>query len=99
MAIERLEMLDLDGAIVTVGALRCQKAIVGKILERGADYLVVLKANRGKKFIAGRDHGADTGFSRTPAERPIHDACDEGHGRLMRRWVFICPLARALELY
>ncbi len=45
---ELLDTLDLKGSIVTLDAMGCQKAIVSKILERGADYLVTLKANQGK---------------------------------------------------
>src|SRR5947209_18688840 len=39
-----LEMLVLKNSIVTLDALGCQKTIAGQILERGADYLLVLKA-------------------------------------------------------
>jgi hypothetical protein len=36
------------------------KAIAGRILERGADYLLVLKANHGKAFLAVRGSVATT---------------------------------------
>ena len=41
-----LELLDLDGAVVTTDALGCQKAIAEKILAGGADYLLQVKGNQ-----------------------------------------------------
>lgn len=94
---ELLEVLDLKGAIVTLDAMGCQRAIASKILERGADYLVALKANQGKKFTAVQELCATTCFGRSPLHRPIHDEFDDGHGRLVRRRVFVCPGAPTLE--
>ena len=79
---ELLEVLDLEGTIVTLDAMGCQRAIVTKIREKGADYLVTLKANQGKKFAAVQELCATPCFSRSPRHRPVHDAFDEGHGRL-----------------
>jgi predicted transposase YbfD/YdcC len=39
-------MLDLDGALVTIDAIGCQKRIAKKIVDRGGDYLLVVKANQ-----------------------------------------------------
>lgn len=41
-----LEMLALKGCIVTVDALNCQRATANKVLERGGDYVLALKANQ-----------------------------------------------------
>jgi len=41
-----LELLDLHGAIVTIDAMGCQKAIAAKILERGGDYVLTVKDNQ-----------------------------------------------------
>ena len=92
-----LDVLDIKGAIVTLDAMGCQRAIASKILERGADYLVTLKANQGKKHSAVQELCATTCFSRSPVHRPVHDEFDDGHGRLVRRRVFVCPDAVALE--
>jgi predicted transposase YbfD/YdcC len=94
---ELLDVLDIKGAIVTLDAMGCQRAIATRILERGADYLVTLKANQGKKFTAVQELCATTCFSRSPRHRPVHDEFDDGHGRLVRRRVFVCPNAPALE--
>src|SRR3954449_7876008 len=41
-----LELLDLDGALVTIDAIGCQKGIAQKIISRGGDYVLVVKANQ-----------------------------------------------------
>src|SRR5580693_7755042 len=40
-----LERLELKGALVTIDAMGCQTDIAEKIVERGGDYLLALKAN------------------------------------------------------
>ncbi len=44
---ELLELLQLEGAIVTIDAMGCPRAIAEKIRDRGADYTLALKANQG----------------------------------------------------
>ena len=58
---------------------------------------MVLKANQGRKFIAVQELCAATCFSRSPRHRPVRDEFDDRHGRLVRRRVFVCPDAPALE--
>lgn len=41
-----LEVLDLHGALVTIDAMGCQKAIAAKIVERGGDYALTVKDNQ-----------------------------------------------------
>jgi predicted transposase YbfD/YdcC len=41
-----LELLDVHGALVTIDAMGCQKAIAAKIRERGGDYLLTVKDNQ-----------------------------------------------------
>ena len=49
---ELLDTLHLDGAIVTLDAMGCQKDIAARIRAKGADYLLALKANHGRAFEA-----------------------------------------------
>ena len=42
-----LDMLIIEGAIVTIDAMGCQRAIAGKIVEKKADYVLALKGNQG----------------------------------------------------
>jgi predicted transposase YbfD/YdcC len=94
---ELLEVLRLDGCIVTLDAMGCQKEIAERIRAKGADYLLVLKANHGRAFEAVREHFERTCFGRGSGGRPVFDAFDEGHGRLVRRRVFVSPAAMDLE--
>jgi predicted transposase YbfD/YdcC len=94
---ELLDTLQLDGCIVTLDAMGCQKEIAAKIRARGADYLLVLKANHGRAFGAVREHFERTCFGRGSGGRPVFDAFDESHGRLVRRRVFVSPPAAGLE--
>jgi len=41
-----LELLDLQGALVTIDAMGCQKAIARKIVDQGGDYALVVKDNQ-----------------------------------------------------
>jgi predicted transposase YbfD/YdcC len=41
-----LALLDLDGALVTIDAIGCQKAIAQKIVAGGGDYVLVVKGNQ-----------------------------------------------------
>jgi predicted transposase YbfD/YdcC len=42
---ELLKLLDIEGCIVTIDAMDCQKAIAKDIIETRADYLLSLKIN------------------------------------------------------
>jgi predicted transposase YbfD/YdcC len=67
-ALEVLEMLSLEGCIVTADALHCHRAMATKILKRGGDYVLTIKADRGPLFAAARRQLARSG-KRSTAER------------------------------
>ena len=92
-----LDTLHLDGAIVTLDAMGCQKDIAARIRAKGADYLLALKANHGRAFEAACEHFERTCFSRGAGGRPACDAFDDSHGRLVRRRVFVNPAIGELE--
>ena len=43
---ELLRLLDINGCIVTIDAMGCQKAIAKQIVDQGGDYLLALKGNQ-----------------------------------------------------
>jgi predicted transposase YbfD/YdcC len=94
---ELLDTLHLDGCIVTLDAMGCQKGIAERIRAKGADYVLVLKANHGHAFEAVREHFERTCFGLGSGGRPVFDAFEEGHGRLVRRRAFMDPAAKDLE--
>src|SRR3982751_5200261 len=69
-----LETLSLKNCIVTLDAMGCQKTIAGRILERHADYLLVLKANQGKAFRATKECCEQHCFARGAKGRQDLDA-------------------------
>src|SRR5205085_10552903 len=42
-----LDMMAIEGAVVTIDAMGCQRGIATKIIEKKADYIVALKGNQG----------------------------------------------------
>jgi len=42
-----LDMLAIEGAIVTIDAMGCQREIAAKIMDKKADYILALKGNQG----------------------------------------------------
>jgi predicted transposase YbfD/YdcC len=87
VAIPRLlELLDLHGALVTIDAIGCQKEIARKIVARGGDYVLVVKANQERLLediqqTVGR--ALDGQLSAAKMRQSM--TTDEGHGRLEKR--------------
>jgi predicted transposase YbfD/YdcC len=91
---ELLDTLQLEGCIVTLDAMGCQRDIAERIRANGADYLLALKANQGRAFETAREPFERTCFGRGSGGRLVFDAFDEGHGR---RRVFVSSTAGSLE--
>jgi predicted transposase YbfD/YdcC len=94
---ELLDALDLHGCLVTLDAMGCQKEIAQRILAKQADYLFGLKANHPTAFAAVQEHVEFACLARGARVKPVFDAFDDSHGRLVRRRVFVCPEAARLE--
>src|SRR5918997_395582 len=94
---ELLDTLHLDGSIVTLDAMGCQKDIAARIRAKRADHLLGLKANLRRAFEAARGNSERTCSGRGSGGRPVFDAFDESHGRLVRRRVFVSPAIGELE--
>ena len=77
-----LDVLYLKGAIVTIDAAGCQKKIVGKILKRGAGYIISLKGNQSTMHDEIRAFMQDPAFK---ARFKKAKAVDNGHGRVETR--------------
>jgi predicted transposase YbfD/YdcC len=94
---ELLDQLALENSIVTLDAMGCQTAIAEKILARGGDYLLTLKANHPLAHAAVVEHFAERCFRVGAPRRADCDAFDDTHGRLVRRRMFASTEAAALE--
>ncbi len=81
-----LDMMAIEGAIVTIDAMGCQRDIAQKILDKKADYVLALKGNQGtlredvEVFVAEQKAN---GFKDTKVSR--HETVDGDHGRIETR--------------
>jgi len=85
-ALEVLDLLSLDGCIVTADALHCHRAFASAVLERGGSYVPAIKANRGPLFRAVTQQFARSGKRRC-AERielSNHDRREVRRATIMR---------------
>ena len=90
---ELLALLNLQGAIVTIDAIGCQKKIAATIRHRGADYLLALKDNQPTLHRDVADFFSEqraAGFEDCAAGSwATHETIDADHGRLelRRHWI------------
>ncbi len=81
-----LDLLAIEGAIVTIDAIGCQRDIARKILDKKADYVLALKGNQGSlredvELFAAEQKAV--GFKDTKVTR--HQTVDGDHGRIETR--------------
>ena len=76
-----LDRLAIQGALVTIDAMGCQTKIAGKILGRGADYLLAVKDNWPNLHAEIARAFDDPEIAR----QPPHDTLDGDHGRIEQR--------------
>lgn len=85
-----LDMLSLEGAIVTIDAMGCQRDIAQKIIDKKADYILALKGNQGtlrEDVELFANEQKDKGFSDTTASTA--ETVDGDHGRIETRRVSV----------
>jgi predicted transposase YbfD/YdcC len=85
-ALEVLELLSLEGCIVTADALHCTRAFANSVLARGADYALAIKANRGPLFRTVVQQFARSGTRRVSEqiEPASHDRREMRRSTVMR---------------
>lgn len=87
VAIPRLlDMLAIEGAIVTIDAMGCQREIARKIIDKKADYMLALKGNQGTlrddvELFVGEQKAND--FKEATISQ--HKSVDGDHGRIETR--------------
>ena len=85
-----LELLAIEGAIVTIDAMGCQRAIAQKIIDKKADYILALKGNQGTLRddveLFAREQKA-VGFKDATVSRDT--TVDGDHGRIETRTVTV----------
>jgi len=88
-----LELLEIKGCIITIDAMGCQKDIAKKIKEKGADYVLSLKGNKGKLNDAVRDF-FETAITEEfkNIQKDVYEEFDKGHGRIETRRCYAVSL-------
>ena len=81
-----LDMLAIEGAIVTIDAMGCQRDIARKIVAKKADYILALKGNQSSlqedvRLLAAEQRA--NGFKDTKISQ--HQTIDSDHGRIETR--------------
>ncbi len=85
-----LDMLSIEGAIVTIDAMSCQRTIAQKIIDKKADYLLALKGNQSTlrddvELFASEQKQRSFADATISADRTV----DGDHGRIETRNVTV----------
>jgi predicted transposase YbfD/YdcC len=93
-----LGLLELTGAVVTLDAMHCQRDTAAAILNRGADYVLVVKGNQPtlqqtllELFVEQIDQDRVPGLRR-------HVTVEKSHGRIERREYSVIPAPSGLPV-
>ena len=81
-----LRQLELQGCIITIDAMGCQREIAQQIVDGGADYVLAVKENQGQLYEGIRDlfaGAASLGFDGVPYD--YAQTVNKGHSRVERR--------------
>jgi predicted transposase YbfD/YdcC len=84
-----LRLLALDGCVVTMDAMGCQRPLAAQLQEQRADYVLALKGNQptlhATVVTAFAEAHATAVGAWQPAEQDAAQTLDAGHGRVERR--------------
>ncbi|MDR2738946.1 MAG: ISAs1 family transposase, partial [Treponema sp.] len=81
-----LELIALEGCIVTIDARGCQYKIAGRIIAAQADYLFALKENQGTLYEDVKTYFEDFDNTHPDPDVRQHTAFEADHGRLEKRF-------------
>jgi len=90
---ELLDQIDVGGAVVTIDAMGCQKAIAKKIIDGGGDYVLAVKENQPKLYKAIQEffnEQMEDGLEHAQHRR--HETREKGHGRVEERNYYLAKL-------
>jgi predicted transposase YbfD/YdcC len=81
-----LDMMEIEGTVITIDAMGCQRSIAKKIIAKKADYIIALKGNQGTLHEDVNVFAAEqkaNGFKDTEISQ--HETVDADHGRIETR--------------
>ena len=92
-----LDLLDLEGCVVTIDAAGCQKDIAARIVEKGGDYVLALKENQPTLYEQVTDYFAEQLDQDNAAGKVrCHRQVETGHGRTETRHTYVVPAPQEL---
>ncbi len=91
---ELLDLLSLNGCLVTTDAMGCQREVARRVVDQGGDYLLAVKDNQPKLHAAVLE-----AFEQAEAAGPLptYTTTDKGHGRHERRHYTTLPLPESFN--
>ena len=105
-----LDLIDIKGALVTIDAAGTQTPIAAKIVDKGGDYFLAVKANQPKlqdavveHFLGTEREHARVGFWESNDSKPVHGreevrrawvSCDIDEIQTAERWVGLKTVVR-----
>ena len=96
-----LEILELEGAVVTIDAMGCQTEIAAKIREKKADYILAVKGNQEhlEDDVIAEFAKLDEpdGQAQPSASPDVYQTEDQGHGRQEQRCCEALPVPSTLR--
>lgn len=93
-----LRLLELEGAIVTIDAMGCQKSIAQDIVDGGGDYVLAVKDNQPTLHRTLQEHFLqlhETEFADADVRRWV--TREKKHGREVERHYYIAPVPESLR--
>jgi len=90
---ELIDQIDITGAIVTIDAMGCQKAIAKKIVDAKGDYVLAVKENQPKLHEAIKELFSDERqdeLLKMPHRQ--HQTSEKGHGRRDERCYLLAKI-------
>lgn len=88
---ELLNMLEIEGAVITADAMSCQKEIASQIVAQKADYILAIKDNH-KTFKSDIEHEF-----KTQTNIQHHQSVGKDHGRIETRTCEVIHSLKELE--
>ena len=94
-----LDRIDVQGAVVTIDAMGCQKDIAQKIVDAQGDYVLAVKDNQPKLYGALEEVFSDERQGEL-LKRPHrkHQTCEKEHGRREERYYVLAKIPRHFPL-
>jgi len=91
-----VKQLAIEGAIVTIDAMGCQKDITKAIIEQKADYLIAVKGNQKELYetiVDVFDLAKNKSYTDNMPLQKFEDEIEGSHGKIEQRMITTLPLS------